>query len=132
MPANIDSFLGINEAALTLRAKRSELLAANLANADTPNYKAKDLDFKAILGEYQDPRSAAALETTRSNHIGGDNALSEPSALFRIPTQPAVDGNTVDSEVEKAAFMENSLQYQATLRFIDGSIKTLRTAIRGD
>ncbi len=132
MPANIDSFLGINEAALKLQAKRSELLAANLANADTPNYKARDFDFKAILSEYQDPRSAASLETTRSNHLGGDNAMADPTPMFRMPTQPAVDGNTVDSEVEKAAFMENSLQYQATLRFIDGSIKTLRTAIRGD
>ena len=132
MPANIDNFLGINEAALTLRSKRSELLAANLANADTPNYKAQDIDFQSLLSECQNPRDAAALETTRSNHIGGDNALANPSPMYRTPMQPAVDGNTVDTEVEKAAFMENSLQYQATLRFIDGSIKTLRTAIRGD
>lgn len=132
MPANIDNFLGVHEAALHVQAKRSEVIASNLANADTPGYRARDIDFKAVLSEYQDPRHAAALQTTHGNHIGGGNSPLNPDPLFRIPTQPAIDGNTVDSQVEKANFMENALQYQTTLRFIDGSIKTLRTAIRGD
>ncbi len=131
MPANIDSFLGVHEAALRLRSTRSELLASNLANADTPNYQARDIDFKSLLSEYQGGQGAS-LQTTHARHMNTSGGIADPEHLYRTPTQPAVDGNTVDSQVEKAAFMENSLQYQTTLRFIDGSIKTLRTAIRGD
>lgn len=131
MSSTIDSYFGVHEAALRLRTARSELLAGNLANADTPNYQARDIDFKSLLNEYRG-LGDARLQTTHRQHLNpnGDIGSSEP--MYRIPNQPAVDGNTVDSQTEKAAFMENSLQYQATLRFIDGSIKTLRSAIRGD
>lgn len=132
MPANIDSFLGVHEAALRLRSARSEQIASNLANADTPNYRARDIDFKSVLSEYQSSQGGASLQTTDARHISASGGVASPELLYRVPTQPAVDGNTVDSQTEKAAFMENALQYQATLRFIDGSIKTLRTAIRGD
>ncbi|GAB4290820.1 MAG: flagellar basal body rod protein FlgB [Thiohalomonadaceae bacterium] len=132
MPAHIDSFLGVHEAALRLRAARSEVIASNLANADTPNYQARDIDFKAVLSEYQGTAGGAAMQTTHSRHLSASGGVAAPELMYREPSQPAVDGNTVDSQTEKAAFMENALQYQATLRFIDGSIKTLRTAIRGD
>lgn len=131
MPTTINNFLGISEAALRLRAARSEVLASNLANADTPNYQARDIDFKALLRQYQDPQDAAALRTTHSDQISSTGNLGSPALLYRNPLQPAVDGNTVDADVEKSAFMENSLQYEATLNFIDGSIKTLREAIKG-
>ncbi len=132
MAATIDNYLRLQEAALSLRSKRTELLASNLANADTPNYQARDIDFKAILAQYQDPQGAGALRTTQADHISETGGVATPEPQFRIPNQPAVDGNTVDAQMEKMAFMENALQYQATLRFIDGGIKTLRTAIRGD
>lgn len=132
MPANIDNFLGVHEAALRLRSARSEVIASNLANADTPNYQARDIDFKSVLSEYQGTAGGAALQTTHARHLDSSGGIATPEQMYRVPNQPAVDGNTVDSQVEKAAFMENALQYQATLRFIDGSIKTLRTAIRGD
>jgi flagellar basal-body rod protein FlgB len=132
MPANIDSFLGVHEAALRLRSARSEVIASNLANADTPHYQARDIDFKSLLSEYQGAAGGAALQTTHDRHLSASGGIAQPEQMYRVPNQPAVDGNTVDSQVEKAAFMENALQYQATLRFIDGSIKTLRSAIRGD
>jgi flagellar basal-body rod protein FlgB len=132
MPINLNNALGIHEAALRLRGLRTELLASNLANADTPNYKARDVDFKAVLGEYQARQDGTGLLTTDARHIptGADAVNAEPQ--YRVPTQPAIDGNTVDAQKEKASFMENALQYQASLHFIDGTFKTLRTAIRGD
>jgi len=135
MATNIDDFLRMRAAALNLLSQRSEVLASNLANADTPNYKAKDIDFKSILGQMQqggDVGGTLALETTDANQIGGAASASNPDLLYRIPTQPSIDGNTVDAQTEKAAFMDNALHYEATLRFIDGSIKTLRSAIQGN
>ncbi|MFA5628213.1 MAG: flagellar basal body rod protein FlgB [Thiohalomonadaceae bacterium] len=132
MSASVDSYFGMHEAALRLRAARAETIASNLANADTPNYQARDIDFKALMSEYQGTAGGASLRTTNSRHLNTTGDLGNPEAMYRVPNQPAVDGNTVDSQTEKAAFMENALQYQATLRFIDGQIKTLRSAIRGD
>jgi flagellar basal-body rod protein FlgB len=133
--ANLDNTLGIHEIALKLRAQRMELLSSNLANADTPNYKARDVDFRSVLAEYQSntPTQESTLRTTNARHIsGGEGETLAGDALYRNPLQPSIDGNTVDPQVEKAKFMENALQYQATLSFIDGRIKTLRKAIRGD
>ena len=134
MPINLNNALGIHEAALRLRGLRTELLASNLANADTPNYKAKDVDFKAVLGEYQAKASqdGSGLRTTNARHLSTGNDVASAEPLYRVPNQPSIDGNTVDAQREKAAFMENALQYQASLHFIDGTIKTLRTAIKGD
>jgi flagellar basal-body rod protein FlgB len=133
--ANLDNTLGIHEIALKLRAQRMELLSSNLANADTPNYKARDVDFRSVLAEYQSntPTQESTLRTTNAKHISsGEGETPAGDALYRNPLQPSIDGNTVDPQVEKAKFMENALQYQATLSFIDGRIKTLRKAIRGD
>ncbi len=132
--ANLDNTLGLHEIALKLRAQRMELLSSNLANADTPNYKARDVDFRSVLAEYQSsaPTQESHLRTTNSRHIGGEGETPAGDAQYRNPLQPSIDGNTVDPQVEKAKFMENALQYQATLSFIDGRIKTLRKAIRGD
>lgn len=129
MSINLDNALGIHEAALRLRSTRTELLASNLANADTPNYKARDIDFKAALEQAQ---GMGELRTTHQNHFAGgeDPGINDP--LYRIPSQASVDGNTVDSQREKAEFMQNALQYQTSLHFIDGTMKTLRSAIRGE
>lgn len=132
MPS-FDNALGLHEAALRVRAQRMEVLSSNLANADTPNYKARDLDFKAVL-QAQNTQSmpASAMKTTHANHLQGPGGAMGASLQYRNPMQPSIDGNTVDPQVEKSKFMENALQYQATVQFIDGRIKSLRKAIRGD
>ena len=136
MPITIDSALGIHPQALTLRSQRAEVLAANLANADTPNYKARDIDFKSVLGSVQNGASStgAALPLAADNaaHIQPLASQSQAELLYRNPSQPSVDGNTVDSQVEYTEFARNALQYQASLTFLGGNIKTLLTAIRGD
>ncbi len=132
---NLDNALGLHEIALKLRAQRMEVLASNLANADTPNFKARDIDFKAVLKEYQDggaSLSGNGLKTTNARHMGGTGNELGLQTQYRNPLQPSIDGNTVDPQIEKSKFMENALQYQATLNFIDGRISSLRKAIRGD
>lgn len=132
MPS-LDNALGLHEAALKVRAQRLEVLSSNLANADTPNYKARDLDFRSILRDQQSTNVAAsALKTTHTNHLQQSGGVMQGQLQYRNPMQPSIDGNTVDPQVEKSKFMENALQYQATLNFIDGRISTLRKAIRGD
>ncbi len=136
MPITIDSALGIHPQALTLRSQRAEVLAANLANADTPNYKARDIDFKSVLGSVQNSasstRAALPLAADNAAHILPSASQSQTELLYRNPSQPSVDGNTVDSQVEYTEFARNALQYQASLTFLSGNIKMLLTAIRGD
>ncbi|MGA7800105.1 MAG: flagellar basal body rod protein FlgB [Gammaproteobacteria bacterium] len=136
MPLNIDSALGIMPEALRLREQRSEVLASNLANADTPNYKARDFDFKAALTQATSGTAAnghLALTTDNPRQLQAAGALAGGAQLqYRIPDQPALDGNTVDSQQEKASFAQNAVQYQATLTFLSGRIKGLMGAIKGD
>lgn len=127
MSISFDKALGVHQHAVKLRSQRAEILANNLANADTPGFKAKDLDFKEILmndGQGQ-------LKVTDSRHIPL-SPMSEENALYRVPMQPSIDGNTVEEQVEIAKFSENSMQYLASLRFLDGKFKGLMTAIRGE
>ncbi len=131
MTINFDSVLGIHPQALMLREQRSELLASNLANADTPNYKARDLDFRAVL-ENARFQSASSPERTQSGHLGPSRHALEAAALYRTPQQASLDGNTVDSHIEQAKYAENALQYQASLRFINSKFSGLMTAIKGE
>ena len=122
---------GIHEQALKLRAFRSEVIASNLANADTPNYKSKDFDFKSVL--QQEVGQSSGLKTTNPRHISTSSSVVPADQLkFQIPTKPSLDGNTVDSQKEQTSFAENEIQYQATLRFINGRISSLRAAIKGE
>ncbi len=130
MPINFDKAFGIHPQALALRARRSEVLAANLANADTPGYKAQDIDFKTVLSKVA-PQSTS-LKVTHSGHIPTSQSLMGERLMYRVPLQPSLDGNTVDSHVEQAKFAENALQYQASLQFMTGKITGLRAAIRGE
>ena len=136
MPFNIDSVLGIYPQTLALRAQRAEILAANMANADTPNYKARDLDFQAALKVAQGVAAqggAGSLTRTRAAHIGADAGMATTGVvMYRVPNQSSLDGNTVNAETEQAEFTRNAIQYQATLTFLGGRIKTMMTAIRGD
>lgn len=135
MPFNIDTALGIYPQALALRARRAEVLAANLANSDTPNYKARDLDFRAAFGNARADQqlNSIRLATSSAAHLQAVGAsLPGGELMYRTPGQPSIDGNTVDPQIEYAAFAENALRYQASLTFLGGRIKTLLTAIRGD
>lgn len=128
MTISIDSALGIHADALRLRERRTELLAANLANADTPGFKARDLDFKAVLAQ----QSAARLATTDAGHMREANGTAAAQLMYRIPSQSSLDGNTVDPHLEKAAFAENTVRYQTTLMLLGSKISGLMTAIRGE
>ncbi|GAB4475880.1 MAG: flagellar basal body rod protein FlgB [Burkholderiaceae bacterium] len=121
--------------ALKLRAERSRVLASNIANADTPHYKARDFDFRAALanavGE-QSVRAAAQPVRTSAMHLAASGgAAGAPTLLYRTPLQTSLDGNTVDLDRERASFAENTVRYEASLRFLNGQIRTLLAAING-
>jgi flagellar basal-body rod protein FlgB len=126
----IDQAFGTHGTALQLRAERAQLLAANLANADTPGFKARDIDFKQALASAQG--AASPLVTTQANHVAGLDVGASTMALYRTPLQPSLDGNTVDVATEQAAFGENSNRYLASLTFLNGRIRGLMTALRGE
>ena len=127
----MDNLFGIHATALKLRANRAELLAANIANADTPNYKARDIDFKHALKMAGSNKSD--MRTTNVRHItSAGTSKMGAEIMYRTPDQPSLDGNTVDLQTERSAFLENSMMYQASLRFLNGRISGLMTAIRGE
>jgi len=120
---------GIHTQALALWQRRAEVLSANLANADTPKYQARDIDFRAALGAADGGSLPLAAPT--QGQIDSTSASSAQALKYRVPMQPSLDGNTVDAETEQAAFAENSVRYQASLTFINAQIRQLRTAITG-
>ena len=133
MPISFDSALGIHDKALVVRSQRAELLASNIANSDTPGYKAKDIDFKAALeSAQQGQQSANGLKATHSNHIQPASTSAAVETLYRVPNQASLDGNTVDSQMEKSAFAENAMRYEASLTFLNGKFRGLLTALKGE
>lgn len=130
MAINFDTALSIHPQALMLRERRGEILAANLANADTPDYKARDLDFKSVLA--QQAASGTRMNLTRSGHQDGKHDLFGSELLYRNPTQASLDGNTVEEHIEQAKYAQNALQYQASLRFLNDDFSGLMTAIKGE
>jgi len=134
MTISFDNALGIHEQALNVRVKRAEVLANNLANADTPGFKARDLDFKAALNKQMGSAQNGiemAMSKTNSNHIS-TRGESGDALLYKNPTQPSIDGNTVDTQQEMAAYMKNAMDYQASFQFLNGKFKALTGAIRGE
>ena len=130
MAINFDTALGIEPKALAFREKRGEILAANLANVDTPNYKARDMDFKSVLK--QSLASGVPLERTQTGHIAPQQQqVFGANVMYRNPNQASLDGNTVEDQVEQAKYAENAVQYQASLHFIGGDFADLMTALRG-
>jgi flagellar basal-body rod protein FlgB len=126
-----DNVFGIHERALLLRGERVGLLAANIANADTPNFKAQDLDFAAVLAGEQ-AGGALTLVATRAGHLPAADTMPGGGELkYRIPFQPSLDGNTVEAPVEQAQFAQNAVRYQASLMFINRRISSLELAISG-
>lgn len=137
MKSQFDSLFGIHATALPIREARGRILAANLANADTPNYKAKDIDFRAAMlkqrGEEGDLPNPS-MKLTNKNHIAGfDGTMSTSDYLrYRNPTQPSLDGNTVETHIEKAKFMENGIQQTMTIEFLNDEIKSISSALKGN
>lgn len=132
MSLTTDNLFGINTRALNLWQRRSEVLASNLANADTPGYLARDVDFRKALASAGGSDGNLALATTAPGQIGsGGSAASNAPLAYQIPSQPSMDGNTVDEQVQQADFAANSVHYQASLSFITAQIHMLRTAITG-
>jgi flagellar basal-body rod protein FlgB len=133
MPATLDNYLGVHTAALQVRSRRSELLATNLANADTPHYQARDIDFRSALARASGAAvSPVAMQATHGKHLQTRAADATTADLqYRTPLAPSIDGNTVDVQLEQAAFAENAVRYQATLSFLSAKFRGLMTAITG-
>ena len=129
----LTSTLDFQSEALALRAERQRVLAGNIANADTPNYKARDFDFASALQSAVAGRSDGdlALSKTSTRHLDGGAGSGPARLMYRVPTQGAVDGNTVEMDVERSAFAENAVHYEAGLSFITARIKTMMAAIQG-
>ena len=125
------NIFGIHEQALMLHSERLGVLAANLANADTPGYKARDIDFGAVLSQTEG-ETALPLQVTHAAHIAlNDSGSPAPELKYRNPYQASLDGNTVEMPVEQAAFAENNVRAQASLNFINLRIAELQFAIAG-
>ena len=129
----LTSSIDFHGQALSLRAERQRLIASNIANADTPGYVARDIDFaKALREATGSSGSAPGLHTTQRQHLAGQvGARSESGLLYATPSQNQIDRNTVDMDRERANFVDNSVKYEATLRFINGGVRTMLDAIRG-
>ena len=132
----LDAALRFQQVALNLRAQRQEILAANIANADTPGFQARDIDFSSELKKVMERGRAegtgVALAMTSSRHIPAQ-AMTAPATdlLYRIPDQPSLDGNTVDMDRERTQFADNSLKYQTGLTVLGGQIKGMMNVLQG-
>ncbi|MCL1125445.1 flagellar basal body rod protein FlgB [Shewanella surugensis] len=132
MAINFDKALGVHQYTLGVRSQRAEVLSSNIANADTPQYKARDIDFDKALASASRQQNGLKMAISNRKHFDLE-ALSQQTPDYRAPTQPDTgDGNTVDMQQEQSAFMQNSLEYQMSLGFLDSGFKGLKKAIRGD
>jgi flagellar basal-body rod protein FlgB len=132
----LDQFFAGRTNALDLRAQRSELLASNVANADTPNFKARDFDFtralQAAMRGPQASKGALQLDRTATGHMAGvGGAVPGGDAQYRVPVQSSIDGNTVELDTELGQFTDNAVRFQADLTFMSSQIRSLQTAIQG-
>ena len=126
MTSKLDELLNFHHQALNLRSQRQQVLASNIANADTPGYKARDFDFKSTL--------AAAVAAPPGNEPSvriNRASTAQPEMLFRSVIQPSIDGNTVDMDVERAQFAENALHYEANITMLNGQLRLMLAAIQG-
>lgn len=138
---NIDNFLATHAESLQLRARRTKILATNIANAETPNYKARDLAFAEVLRDANGTQAnsnklamngGSSLRTTDPMHINGSRTSSNAQIMYREPLHASLDGNTVDKDQEQARFAENTVRYQASLQFINSRVNGLIRALKGE
>ncbi len=132
MAISFDKALGVHQYALEARVKRAEVLANNLANADTPGFKARDVDFQAMMQRAQQDVAGFTMETTDKAHMDTFAGGSDADLLYRTPYQPSVDGNTVDAQQEQARFMRNAMDYQASFQFLSSKFAGLTKALKGE
>lgn len=129
----VNNELKFMQDALNLRAYRQQVLASNIANGDTPNYKARDIDFAKELQRAQGVQTDRLnLNATSPRHLQASAALMNAQVMFRSTVQPSIDGNTVDMDVERAQFADNAIHYQFVLEHLSGKFKTMLAAIRGE
>lgn len=126
-----DPLFGVHAAALSLGRQRMDVLASNLANADTPHFLARDIDFERALAAQTAVADAGRLATSDAGHLATGAGAGSAETVWRVPMQAARDGNTVDAQIEQAAFADAALRYQASLNFLDGRVRSLLTAITG-
>lgn len=130
----LDKELNFHHQALSLRTARQELLSSNVANADTPNFKAKDIDFASVLREKLSltaNTNNVGLTTTSPMHIGvNTNGALNDSLLYRVPLQPSADGNTVDMDMERTRFADNSIKYDASITFLNTQFRMLMSSMQ--
>lgn len=130
MAISLDKLMGFHHKALQVRTERMEVIAGNLANANTPGYKARDINFQEVMQKAQYTRDHN-LNRTHDNHIKGSMKASG-DLQFRIPHQPDTgDGNTVDVQIERNTFLDNGLRYQAGMEFLNGKISGMKKALKG-
>jgi flagellar basal-body rod protein FlgB len=131
----LDNYFGLNAQSVLARSKRAEVLASNIINADTPNYKAKDLDFEQILNTNKTVglSKSVSIESSHNKHItsGSDNNYLLQTK-YRVPENSSLDGNTVDSHVEKGKFAENAVRYQISLSMLNNKIQGLISTLKGE
>ncbi len=131
----LDASLRFHQEALNLRARRQEVLSANIAHADTPDFKARDFDFSSALAQAVDRGRQAhslSMTATSSQHLSGSGQSSvEAELMYRTPSQSSLDGNTVEMDVERVNFADNAMRYEFNLTRISGQIKTMMAAIQG-
>lgn len=130
MALNFNSYFGVHADALLIREQRASQLANNIANMNTPNYKAMDVDFNQILSTKMAGQSQK-MNTTASNHMDMKSDFST-QLKYRVPHHASLDGNTVDKDIETSEFARNALNYQASLSFIDNKIKSMMLALKGE
>lgn len=128
---NFNNALGIHPKAFQLRASRAEILANNIANADTPGFKARDINFQAVLNAEQENANALPIERTHRGHLVGKQMI-DSDLKYRNPTQPSIDGNTVDSQYEQAVFTRNAMNFNSSFEFLNNRLTGLAGAIRGE
>ena len=122
------SVFGLHEKALQLKSQRMGVLSKNIANADTPRFKAKDIDFRKVLSE----ATASNLRTTHMRHISHSDGSTGSGEYYTVPFNPSIDGNTVEISVEQAKYGKAAAEYQASLRFIESRVSGIRKALRGE
>ncbi len=125
----LDTFFKADGTALSLRQKRLEILGSNIANAATPHFKARDIDFEAA---YKSALNDGDLTKTSANHIDMGGSAGNAEVRYRVPLSPSLDGNTVELHVEQVQFAENATHYEATLQFLNGRIQMMQKALKGE
>lgn len=132
MSQPLDNVFGLQEQALNVHGRRLRLLSSNLANADTPGFKARDIDFRAALADASGNGHATTHRTHPDHMPVQSDGADAGRTLYRVPLQPSLDGNTVDSQVEKSSFGEASVRYESALTFLNRRISGLRAALRSE